>query len=128
MSAQITDYVPDIVQLLLEAGASVNQANQSGWAPLHQATRLGHHRMARLLLDWGAELGSGTSRHNTTQVSREYYSVLCYTAICMAGVRQPARRVHPQQVLQRGHQVHEQQEEGGQECARQVYWEILIVG
>ena len=63
------------MQLLLEAGASVNQANQSGWAPLHQATRLGHHRMARLLLDWGAELGSGTSRHNTTQVIREYYSV-----------------------------------------------------
>ena len=62
------------MQLLLEAGASVNQANQSGWAPLHQATRLGHHRMARLLLDWGAELGSGTSKHNTTQVSREYYS------------------------------------------------------
>ena len=64
------------MQLLLEAGASVNQANQSGWAPLHQATRLGHHRMARLLLDWGAELGSGTSRHNTTQVSEEYYSVM----------------------------------------------------
>ena len=69
------------MQLLLEAGASVNQANQSGWAPLHQATRLGHHRMARLLLDWGAELGSGTSRHNTTQVSEEYYSVIALHCI-----------------------------------------------
>ena len=55
------------MQLLLEAGASVNQANQSGWAPLHQATRLGHHRMARLLLDWGAETLTST-KLNTSQV------------------------------------------------------------
>ena len=67
MSAQITDNLSDIVQLLLEAGASVNQANQSGWAPLHQATRLGHHRMARLLLDWGAETLTSTQL-NTSQV------------------------------------------------------------
>ena len=67
MSAQITDNVPDIVRLLLEAGASVDQANQSGWAPLHQATRLGHHRMARLLLDWGAETLTST-KLNTSQV------------------------------------------------------------
>ena len=65
--AQITDHLLDIVQLLLEAGASVNQANQSGWAPLHQATRLGHHRMARLLLDWGAETLTST-KLNTSQV------------------------------------------------------------
>ena len=70
MSAQITDNVPDIVRLLLEAGASVNQANQSGWAPLHQATRLGHHRMARLLLDWGAETLTSTklNKLNTSKV------------------------------------------------------------
>ena len=64
---QITDNLPDIVQLLLKAGASVNQTNQSGWAPLHQATRLGHHRMARLLLDWGAETLTST-KLNTSQV------------------------------------------------------------
>ena len=70
MSAQITDNLSDIVQLLLEAGASVNQANQSGWAPLHQATRLGHHRMARLLLDWGAETLTSTklNKLNTSKV------------------------------------------------------------
>ena len=41
----------------------MNLTNKAGWSALHQASRLGHERMIRLLLDWGAEMISGVS-HN----------------------------------------------------------------
>ena len=58
----------EIVQHLLEAGCDVNLVNKAGWSALHQARRLGHERMIRLLLDWGAEMksGSGGFSLNTT--------------------------------------------------------------
>ena len=57
----------EIAQHLLEAGCDVNTVNRAGWSALHQASRLGHQRMIRLLLDWGAEMrsGSGGSHNNT---------------------------------------------------------------
>ena len=62
----------EIVQHLLEAGCDVNLANKAGWSALHQASRLGHERMIRLLLDWGAEMRSGTSHNNTLASSRTH--------------------------------------------------------
>merc|ERR1719282_2096279 len=47
-----------IVRHLLANGGNVNQANMAGWTPLHQASRMGHDLMARVLLDWGAEMRS----------------------------------------------------------------------
>ena len=34
----------------------MNKTNKSGWTPLHQASRLGHQQLVRLLLDYGAEM------------------------------------------------------------------------
>ena len=62
----------EIAQHLLEAGCDVNLANKAGWSALHQASRLGHERMIRLLLDWGAEMRSGTSHNNTLPSSRKH--------------------------------------------------------
>ena len=62
----------EIVQHLLESGCDVNLANKAGWSALHQASRLGHERMIRLLLDWGAEMRSGTSHNNTLPSSRKH--------------------------------------------------------
>jgi len=58
----------EIAQHLLEAGCDVNTVNRAGWSALHQASRLGHQGMIRLLLDWGAEMrsGSGAQSHNNT--------------------------------------------------------------
>ena len=62
----------EIAQHLLEAGCDVNTVNRAGWSALHQASRLGHQRMIRLLLDWGAEMISGASHNNTLPSSRKH--------------------------------------------------------
>ena len=68
----------EIVQHLLEAGCDVNLTNKAGWSALHQASRLGHQRMIRLLLDWGAEMTSASNSKldNTQPASRRHDSIL----------------------------------------------------
>lgn len=50
----------DIVQQLLQCGASANAATTSGYTPLHLAAREGHQDVAAMLLDNGASLSSST--------------------------------------------------------------------
>lgn len=50
----------DIVQQLLQCGASANAATTSGYTPLHLAAREGHHDVAVMLLESGASLSSST--------------------------------------------------------------------
>lgn len=45
----------EIVRLLLEAGAPVNDAQQDGWTPLHGAVHNGEADIVRLLLARGAD-------------------------------------------------------------------------
>lgn len=45
-----------VVQLLLEAGASVSIADQALWVPLHWAAQNGHDLVVELLVDAGAEI------------------------------------------------------------------------
>jgi ankyrin repeat protein len=42
--------------LLLEAGADVNQTTEYGWTPLLTATNNRHYRLASMLIDWGADV------------------------------------------------------------------------
>ena len=50
----------DIVQQLLQCGASANAATTSGYTPLHLTAREGHHDVAAMLLEHGASLASST--------------------------------------------------------------------
>lgn len=50
----------DIVQQLLQCGASANAATTSGYTPLHLAAREGHQDVAVMLLENGASLSSST--------------------------------------------------------------------
>jgi len=45
----------ETVQLLLEAGAPVNDKQQEGWTPLHAAVHAGHAELVRLLVAHGAD-------------------------------------------------------------------------
>ena len=42
--------------LLLEAGADVNQVTEYGWSPLLTATNNRHYKLAQLLIQWGADV------------------------------------------------------------------------
>jgi ankyrin repeat protein len=42
--------------VLLEAGADVNQVTEYGWTPLLTATNNRHYKLGRLLIDWGADV------------------------------------------------------------------------
>jgi ankyrin repeat protein len=42
--------------LLLDAGADVNQVTEYGWTPLLTATNNRHYRLGSMLIDWGADV------------------------------------------------------------------------
>jgi ankyrin repeat protein len=42
--------------LLLEAGADVNQVTEYGWSPLLTAANNRHYKLGRLLIEWGADV------------------------------------------------------------------------
>jgi len=46
----------EVVQALLEGGASVQRANANQWTALHAAVWYGHLDVCRLLLDWRAKV------------------------------------------------------------------------
>jgi len=62
----------DVVHHLISAGCDVNKTTKSGWTPLHQASRLGHQQLVRLLLDCGAEMKTG---HDTSSISDKSHDV-----------------------------------------------------
>ena len=49
------------LKVLLEHGGFVNQADQSGWTPLHWAAYNGHSECCQVLLQYGARLDAVTS-------------------------------------------------------------------
>mgnify|MGYP003953180329 CR=1 FL=1 len=51
----------EIVQLLLDRAANVNQANNNGWTPLLIAAEKGHTEVARLLLERGANVNQANN-------------------------------------------------------------------
>ncbi|KAJ8350883.1 hypothetical protein SKAU_G00260130 [Synaphobranchus kaupii] len=52
----------DIVQHLLQRGASANASTTSGYTPLHLAAREGHEEVASALLEHGASLSATTKK------------------------------------------------------------------
>ena len=55
----------EIVELLIEAGADVNEVNRDGATPLHTAAFMGRFKVAQLLLDNGADVGAKTHYGDT---------------------------------------------------------------
>lgn len=51
----------DVVKLLIERGADVNQGDNAGFTPLHLAAALGYPEVARVLLEAGADPNALTS-------------------------------------------------------------------
>ncbi|XP_044540732.1 protein phosphatase 1 regulatory subunit 12C, partial [Gracilinanus agilis] len=55
------DENPEVVRFLVEEGASVNQADNEGWTPLHVAASCGYLDIAQYLLSHGADIAAVNS-------------------------------------------------------------------
>ena len=66
----------EILRLLIEAGAKVDQVDDDGLTPLCAATVLGNCDICRLLLESGADVNGGESLEVTDKVPR---SITCCT-------------------------------------------------
>lgn len=82
------------VQLLLAAGADVQQANDRGWTPLHQAAYRNDPEMAALLLDAGARHDASAHGDGGTPLAvalfwghREVTAVLAERGVVPANLR-----------------------------------------
>lgn len=79
----------DIVQQLLQCGASANAATTSGYTPLHLAAREGHQDVAAMLLENGASLSSATKvsprkdlvSETNTFADAGFITVCCFSTI-----------------------------------------------
>ena len=63
LSAAVYQDRRDVVRLLIERGADVNQGDNAGFTPLHLAVATGHLEAARVLLEGGAD---PNARSNST--------------------------------------------------------------
>lgn len=60
LSAAVYQQRQDVVRLLIQRGADVNQGDNAGFTPLHLAVANGHIETARLLLEAGADASART--------------------------------------------------------------------
>ena len=58
-------YCYNIVDLLISHGADVNEKDNDGWTPLHNACYFGHHKIAKLLISHGTNVNSKSIHNNT---------------------------------------------------------------
>lgn len=93
------------VQLLLAAGADVQQANDRGWTPLHQAAYRNDSDMAEMLLDAGAQHDVAAHGEGGTPLAvalfwghREVSSVLAARGLAPGNLRVAAGLGHTELV------------------------------
>ncbi|MDC0857561.1 ankyrin repeat domain-containing protein [Rickettsiales bacterium] len=87
---------PEIVKLLLDRGAEVNQAGRYGTTPLHIAAHRGHREAVQLLLDRGAEVNQSDNDGTTP--------------LCIAVIN--GHREAVQLLLDRGAEVNQADDDG----------------
>lgn len=69
----------DVVQVLIEAGANVEQHNENGHTPLMESASAGHVGVARILLNAGA----GINTHSN-EFKESALTLACYKGQLMA--------------------------------------------
>jgi ankyrin repeat protein len=60
LSAAVYQDRRDVVRILIERGADVNQGDNAGWTPLHLAVANGRLETAKMLLEAGADANART--------------------------------------------------------------------
>lgn len=117
---------PDVALRLIDAGASVDQADVAGASPLHHAVAAGHESLVRALLERGAALDTKTRRavadaeirrgdtaRDVAERRARYYHLLATEALVRAAV---GRSLEVGPVASR----HAATTEGAREAARAV--------
>ena len=72
----------DVVQVLIEAGANVEQHNENGHTPLMEAASAGHVSVASILLQAGAGINTHSNEFKESALTLACYKGWCAVVFC----------------------------------------------